>query len=200
MLVGNLVHDWKRRTTMLLALVGRLSLILGLALLSACSPEARPEMNPDLAAEQTLSTSSLISPTADAITPPTKSASDMARRWTDQGINHYRLAFSITNMNGMGGGDYDGEYTFEVRDGQIIECVVVELGENAALAENVCDFATSPAAFLFSWVERFDPRHTSVKYDPETHLPVWVSYDEPELADEEYLIVLIQFENLEIIP
>ena len=126
----------------------------------------------------------------------TTQALDPAREWAGRGIDDYTLSVSISNLNGMGGSDHDGLYTFEVRDGQVTECVVTELGENAALAENICDTVTSPVDFLFSWTERFDPQHTTVDYDTETHLPLKVFYDDPETVDEEYSIRLVRFEEV----
>lgn len=140
-------------------------------------------------------------PTTTRAEPPSSTATteapDSARLWADRGVDDYTLSMSISNMNGMGGGDYDAVYTFEVRDGEVTDCVVTEMGPNAALAEGICDTVSSPVGFLFSWTERFDPRHTTVEYDSDTHVPLSISYDDPETADEEYLIRLIRLDETE---
>jgi hypothetical protein len=187
--------------------VVRANSIRGLVLLmalAACSPTGTTAgtttVDPIPSTSGSLPTTTEPFPSTTISRTPTMSVSDAAREWDDQGIDDYTLAYSINNMNGMGGADYDGVYSFEVRDGQVTECVVTELGENAALPDDICDNRTSPIDFLFSWVDRFDPRHTSVEYDSESHLPTRVIYDDPQTADEEYTIRLLRFDNLETSP
>lgn len=108
---------------------------------------------------------------------------------------NYALVFSISNPNGMGGGDFDAVYAFEVRDGQVVECEVSQPGPNAARAVGVCDQVTSPADYLFSWADRFDPEYTRIEYDPDTSLPLEITYDEPGMADEDYEIRVLEFDS-----
>lgn len=124
-------------------------------------------------------------------TPSTPEATEPV----DVGFTDYDIAFSVANLNGMGGGNYDATYTFVVRDGEITSCEVTNIGENAAMAEGVCDHVTSPIEFLLSWSTRFDPEHTSVEYDPESQLPTRIVYDNPETADEEVTVQLLRFEQ-----
>jgi hypothetical protein len=117
--------------------------------------------------------------------------------WKALGIDDYRISFSIQNLNGMGEGEHN-VYSFEVRYGEIANCRVEPLDgpvDRAGLCNDLA-FAPgySPVVYLFSRLNQFDPRYTSVIYDPQWHLPTHVSYDRPDVVDEEMEIELLLFE------
>lgn len=53
-----------------------------------------------------------------------------------------------------------------------------------------------PVGILFSWVDGVDA-FTTFQFHPESHIPETVLFDEPGVADEEYTISLLEFEELD---
>jgi hypothetical protein len=53
-----------------------------------------------------------------------------------------------------------------------------------------------PVGILSSWVDGVDA-FTTFQFHPESHIPETVLFDEPGVADEEYTISLLEFEELD---
>jgi hypothetical protein len=113
--------------------------------------------------------------------------------WERLGINSYRIVFSRSNLNGMGGSSGDGTYTVTVEEGQVTECHL----DPALKGEECPDRFGAPADWLFGWALAFDRAHLEISFDPVWHLPRRMLFDIPGVADEEISIRVIYFTVLE---
>ena len=149
--------------------------LVGLLALSACSAGHNAGAAPPTSTAEV---------TASSVAPP--------RDWAAG--EDYDLVFSIQNMNGMGGSGYNGEYSFKVRNGGVESCSSSPLYGEAD--DSICEWAQSPIEYFLSWANRFEPRHTTIEFDPVSGLPSRVFYDDPALVDEEHEVRLVRFEQI----
>ena len=118
---------------------------------------------------------------------------DERAQWESLGIDNYRMVYSVHHDNGMGGALGDGIYRVTVKDSVVIDCRLEE-----GLPGDRCGVDMSlPVDILFSWVDGVDPAFTTVQFHPEWHFPETIVFDEPGMADEEYTISLLEFEELD---
>ncbi len=152
---------------------------VGLAL-AACLPASEPVPSPA---------------THPTVTIAPRHSAPLRAAWTARGLGDYRLRYRVENLNGMGGGPKDGIYDATVHDGTVTECTITDspvfddgsscLGSGQGTVEA-----------LFRWVDLFDPDHTDLRLDPEWGFPTFIHFDVPDLADEEMIIDVLDFQPL----
>ena len=144
-------------------------------------------------------TTSVPNPTVDqstATTIPRQESEIVRDEWNSLGITDYDIVYSIRNLNGMGGSPGDGVYSVVVRDGAVIECSVEEApfgdsGDCVDMFPAAAPYPT-PVDMLLGRLVSWQPAFTTVRYNSES-VPVYIYYDEPDMADEEYAIRVIKF-------
>ena len=152
---------------------------IGLTILTACTTA------PDNAGATTITTKATSTTTLGEL--------EAHRRAREQlEIDRYHIVYTVANLNGMGGFDWDGTHDVVVEDGEIVACSV---RVNSFDIEECDRIRVYPDTFR--WLILFEAEHTDVTYDPVWHMPSAISYDVPDSADEEYEIRLISLEPLD---
>ena len=97
-----------------------------------------------------------------------------------------------TSCAGRGGRLAQACYHVTVKDGVVTDCELDGGGPGDRRDPNM----SLPVETLFSWVSGVHP-FTNVQFHPEWHVPETVVFEEPGMADEEYIIRLLAFEMLD---
>lgn len=130
---------------------------------------------------------------------PIRQLEQAEQQWTEQSINHYRLELLVVRSIWHAQTHY-----ITVRDNQVIEteasCVPapMEFGE-CEVEVYAAESYTIPALFDFarSELQGQNAQWLNVTYDPTYGYPSHISYNHPEILDEDWSWQVRSFERLE---
>ncbi len=113
--------------------------------------------------------------------------------WDELAVSDYRLVYELRLNTAAGAQPANGVYEFTVRDGSIVKC----LQDGEPRFTWPCDRSRGdPVDRLFRSVIDNPVEWYDVGFDERFHIPVFIDFDRPDAADDEYVLRVHEIQPL----